>query len=129
MSIAATMNLLLIVLILQILAIIDRLVHEPDDAREDLRQWLRLHAIRTFLTDIPAWLCFLGVVLNGIWTSMAFTVPSVVSRRGTGRSPDARVSLRINHKAQNSKHILIYSSPVDPPYHYTQLGNQPSLLS
>ncbi|KAH9950087.1 hypothetical protein B0H21DRAFT_23241 [Amylocystis lapponica] len=45
---------------------IKRLVYGPTDSKDELRLWLKLHTARTVLTDLPAFLCFLGAYLHTV---------------------------------------------------------------
>ncbi|EIW81048.1 hypothetical protein CONPUDRAFT_82130 [Coniophora puteana RWD-64-598 SS2] len=47
---------------------IERLVYGPEHrTKDELRRWLRIHTVRTLLTDIPAFVCFTWGYLE--WTS------------------------------------------------------------
>lgn len=48
----------------QRVVLIKRLVYGPTDSKDELRTWLKIHAVRTLTTDIPALMCFLGAFLH-----------------------------------------------------------------
>ena len=50
----------------QVAQCIERLVHGPGDARDELRMWLKLHTARTLFMDVPAFVCFLGAYLHTV---------------------------------------------------------------
>ncbi|KAH8819256.1 hypothetical protein F5884DRAFT_848582 [Xylogone sp. PMI_703] len=43
---------------------IERLVHKPSQPKAGVRTWLKIHTIRTVVTDIPAMIFFLGGFLH-----------------------------------------------------------------
>ncbi|UKZ79197.1 hypothetical protein TrVFT333_006947 [Trichoderma virens FT-333] len=47
-----------------VLAIMDRILSNPELAQGEMAGWIKLHTVRTLTTDVPAWLCFIGALLS-----------------------------------------------------------------
>lgn len=48
----------------QVLAIMDRILSNPELAQGEMAGWIQLHTVRTLTTDVPAWICFIGALLS-----------------------------------------------------------------
>ncbi|KAE9393669.1 hypothetical protein BT96DRAFT_999280 [Gymnopus androsaceus JB14] len=46
--------------------VIESMIYKPATAREGQKRWLKIHALRTLTTDIPAFACFLAAVYCGV---------------------------------------------------------------
>ncbi|QYT02898.1 hypothetical protein H0G86_009881 [Trichoderma simmonsii] len=47
-----------------VLAIMDRILSNPELAQGEMAGWIQLHTVRTLTTDVPAWICFIGALLS-----------------------------------------------------------------
>ncbi|KAL7791869.1 hypothetical protein V8C37DRAFT_381592 [Trichoderma ceciliae] len=47
-----------------VLAVMDRILSNPELAQGEMAGWIKLHTVRTLTTDVPAWLCFIGALLS-----------------------------------------------------------------
>ncbi|KAK5993807.1 hypothetical protein PT974_07244 [Cladobotryum mycophilum] len=49
-----------------VLAIMDRILANPELAQPEMASWTSMHIVRTLTTDVPAWLCFVKALLSEI---------------------------------------------------------------
>ncbi|KAH7130854.1 hypothetical protein EDB81DRAFT_660871 [Dactylonectria macrodidyma] len=50
----------------QVLSIMNQILSEPELAQPQMAKWMRMHVTRTLIADVPAWMCFIVVLLYEI---------------------------------------------------------------